>query len=48
MLHIPTKQMLHSIVYIDIIKRKATESHYDKMCLQQKKRDYNYKYRQRS
>lgn len=48
MLHIPTKQMLHSVVYIDIIKRKATESHYAKMCLQQKKRDYNYKYRQRS
>jgi len=42
MLHIPTKQMLHSVVYIDIIKRKATESHYAKMCLQQNKSDYNY------
>lgn len=43
MLHIPTKQMLHSVVYIDIIKRKATESQYAKMCLQQKKSNYNYK-----
>ena len=42
MLHIPTKQMLHSVVYIDIIKRKATESHYAKTCLQQNKSDYNY------